>query len=85
MSHGNSYHLMKPSQLKDILSEELDLGIIEIRTLEGKMADDSIDFYQKMPLGYRGYLETDEGVRMIWDITTKDKKDWDVATTVIKK
>ena len=74
---------MKPAQLKDILSEELDLGVIEIRTLEGKTADDSLDFYQKMPLGYSGYLETDEGTRMMWDITTTDKKDWDITTSVI--
>ena len=74
---------MKPSQLKDILSEELKLGVIDIRTLEGAVANDSIDFYQKMPLGYRGYLETDEGVRMIWDITTEDKKEWDITTSVV--
>lgn len=76
---------MNSSKLKDILSEELDLSIIEIRTLEGKTDDDSTAYYQDMPLGYRGYLETDEGVRMVWDITTQNKKDWEITTTLVEE
>lgn len=74
---------MKSSQLREILSEELDLNVIEIRTAEGKLAKDSKAFYQALPLGYRGVLETDEGVRMMWDLTTTNKEDWDLATTPV--